>query len=651
MLNHKFLYCKLLIVFLIAFAFFTTTSVYITAVFQEGNVSSWSENQDSFKAFESLSLSKKNTAFASATSEQIKEFLVKYTQYKNSDGKSIDFIGFDSKKLKWGNGNLLFGEGERAWIEFSQIKDSVTKISYDEKTKAFNYEFTGTNDKITFSFDAGFVNREGEHVVQKSSYFSSTKTSVNLIGEYGKYEYKNGQYLINDGALFVNNKEGLAQFKIIPREEGKSSVFEVGDGFIKHSNSRVEVTKFGEASPTVAFSSGFDAISLYAGKLPTLGVGDNPYQLIDFSEGKKSITMDGKNIYSLAQVLSDDIKSVKASGVQTYLGNGDAYLLFKDGEIHEYGNSIIAKYNINSISNLNADPEKAGEIAFTWQKNSDTGEIEFYSYDPKKPFEETLQQMIGGREGIGSRIAARKYGSNPFEAMHGSVTYNQEYKADNFAGSEEERIAKIISDSNTKVEMMFSEPVIPVEAFVGKITNQLDIGIIAGKNDADFKVLFESDPIKKALTLPGIILAKSFSSSAQWNGADNEYEMNRLLNYISGNFDTISSSVIQGGKWYINGQEVPGKSEVINAFGTSMTYGLFDINLGRNLALYTKYQDKINDAQPFTDYLTPEESSTAIISSRRELSIKDAKAIGQQKIDVQVAKYTYYANKGILRPR
>ncbi len=650
MYNRRAIFFSVLILLFLAFA---VTPVYISAVFQEGNISSWSENQDSFKAFESLSLNKKNTAFESAKPEQVKEFLIKYTQYKNPNVKNIDFIGFDSRKLKWGDGNMLLGEGGKAWVDFSQIRDSVIKISYNEKTKMFNYEFTGAEGKMTFSFDSGFVNKEGEHVVEKSSFVGLSKNTikVNVIGEYGKYEYKNGQYIVTEGALFVNNKLGLAQFRITLREEGKPAVLEVGDGVIKHSNSKIGVTKFGETFPTAAFSSGSDAISLYAGSLPTLGVGDEPYQLIDFSEGKKSIIMDGKEIYSLAQVLSDDVKSVKASGVQTYLGNGNAYLLFKDKEISVVGNSIIGEHSINSISNLNVDSKKVGETAFTWQKKSDTGEIEFYSYDPKKPFEDTLQKIISGREGIGSRIAVRKYGSNPFEAMQGSVTYNQEYKASNFGGSEEERIAKIISDSNTRVEMTFSEPSIPVEAFVGKITNQLDIGIIAGKIDASYKSLFEKDPIKRVLMSSGSNLAKSFSSSAQWDSADNDYEMNRLLNYISANFNTVSSFVIENGKWYINGQEIPGNPKIIGAFGTNMAYGLFDINIGRNLALYAKYQDRINEAQPFTDYLIPEESSTAIISSRKGLSPSDAKAIGRQKIDAYVAKYIHYANKGILRPK
>jgi hypothetical protein len=237
--------------------------------------------------------------------------------------------------------------------------------------------------------------------------------------------------------------------------------------------------------------------------------------------------------------------------------------------------------------------------------------------------------------------------------MHGSVTYNQEYMSSTFGGSEEERVAAILKDPNTKVEMAFTAQSIPVEAFVGGMTNQIDIGMIAGTNDASFKKLLE-DPITQALASPGIVIKNSFSSTALWDSSENNYELNRILNYISENFDSVSSSVIENDKWYINGQEISGKPEVINAFRTNMAYGLLDINMGRNLELFTKYQDKINEAQPFRDYLEPKQPVTAIISAPRRWggpTGKEAMAMGQAQIAANVEKYNYYANKGVLKAK
>ncbi len=441
MKNSNLLVCLIGILILVCFLIQTSM---VIATFDSKNISTWTAEDFDKVLKDGNQNGDINSAWKLASLDVRKKFIEYYAKYKKINFK---IENLESKDLEWDGTSLT---NKKAWFNFENNYDFVAKIKYDDKTKTFEYEFSG--ERIV-KIDEGTITKDGEHQLKKDVSASEKKISFKY-GEKGNIEYKNGQYSVFNRALLK-----------IGNNLYSSGNAEKGPGFVRFSNEILEVKniqidffKTGRLDTSLVIRTDFDIYTAVFTDTVDHSAYNSPYIHADLENMAVKIDMKDTKAYADGVVL-DNFKIFAGKGENVFLRNGESVVRFKDKNLVIDPNSgITGKFEIESIYNLdNANINSENNFAFSKKitgRDSNGNPV----YAESSDFFNKKEKLNGGV--LISRtdgLYVRGRGSE--EVGFSDVSYNKEFSPEYFKGSEEERINAIIFDSNT-IASIHSSPTI-----------------------------------------------------------------------------------------------------------------------------------------------------------------------------------------------
>ena len=464
-------------IFVIMFLFLIMFHInLISAVFDPNYPLTWKEDISQFKKLSATQISSACDKLDSLSSTErekvVNEFFDKYT--KEIVGRKLTLEGFASNDLKWDKNlkdKLIATDpktGKKVLVDFNSIRESVTGVKYDEKTKTIEWIFN--NGAKNVKLDEGYINKNGEHVFDTktsfigafgSAFVPGKINNVDLMYGDGTIEFKNGEYkLSNNAAIRLGDNIYTVQDKDQP------GFFRIEDKVNLGKNLLVDVIERDEKKGTESVAARISTsqtsfVCIFRGGSEGYkGSVSNPEGVyVDVSLVGKSITMNdkGKGVYSQVEIFKD-FDSISGSGEQMWIKNGNSQLSFFNKGVYLLDGSGAGQYEVLKVNNLElSDQNKEGNI-FSWRRFGDNPNVDFI--DNKGRFSDTIANPTIDVMGRAS--------SSPV-----ILSYNNEFQQGYFKGSEEERLIAIAKDPNTILTMRFATN-IPGQYIASEIVSQLE---------------------------------------------------------------------------------------------------------------------------------------------------------------------------------